>query len=129
MTEIFALVQVYQDYDYVEGVKLLATFPTKQEGCDRIDEMQKERHATWLQKEAYVDDFVDKIEDPPDTTYLEWKAHLKENYPCLCGRYIMPKDFKKSLRQLLKGRYCNLEGFDPPIVKPDCNNLFVLKIK
>jgi hypothetical protein len=124
----FAVIRVDQDYDYVEGAECIAAFPTEQEANDLVQKMKDERDASWKQKMEYVEEFVDNI-NPPETDYQGWVEYLKQ-YP-FGGRYVMPQNFKNHLKGYLRTHHylVELDGYDPPSIILEWNNLFVVEIK
>ena len=125
---MFAVIQVFQDFDYVEGAECIDIFSTQQEASDLIREIKSEKISAWKQRTDYIDQFVASL-DLPQTDYEGWLKYLNKFFPP-DARYILPQDFKKELTFYLREHHLvKLEGYDPPPVIFDNNNLFVVEIK
>ena len=121
----FIIVQVYQDYDYVEGVGYIKSFPTEEEANTFIQEKREEQDAACKARRDYIEKWVDLIECP-ETDYHGWKEYLKQYHP-FGARYVFPKDFKKELKGYLRTHPAKLEGYDPPQANFNWDNLFVVE--
>jgi hypothetical protein len=128
----FAVIKAYQDYDYLEGLECVISFPTEQEAKDYIKSKEDDRMAAFKRRDAYVEQFVAGI-NPPDTqpqfmiytnkfsfgcnvTQENFKPFLKVylSQHCLDGEYLR-KNFKE------------FENYYPSAFLP-YENLFVVEI-
>ena len=127
----FIVVQVDQDYDYVQGVDYIDSFATEDEAKNYIKTKQELAKETGLKRINYIDEYVNKIE-VPDTDYHGWVEFLKE-FPF--WSYVYPKDFKKQLKcYLYQNHTVKLEEYDPPEKEwseahAASVNLFIVEIK
>lgn len=129
MTErkpIYAVIRVDQYYDDVEGAECLASFPTREEAEKHVQEIKDERDRLYRENQAYIDRFVEAIE-VPKTDYAGWVAFLKQ-FSFFGDRYILPQDFKYTMKSYLREQVPPLAGFNPPPVKHGFNNLFVVVV-
>jgi hypothetical protein len=137
---MFAVIQVWQDYDYVSGAECVKSFKTEKEANDLIEERSRASDASWKAKEEYVDRFLQGIPEPPKrqegvNQYDEWKKYAES-----FGRYCEPRHYSSlgEIRQQIRNRLLSepkeafkdapsLKGFDPPETSY-CGNLFVVEI-
>ena len=89
----FIVVRVDQNYDYVEGVRYIRSFPTEEEANAFIQEKNEEHKSAWRSKMDYIDAWVDALE-LPQTDRHGWLEYLKQ-YQI---RDSSPQDFKKNLK-------------------------------
>ena len=127
----FIVVQVDQDYDYVQGVDYIDSFATEDEAKNYIKIKQELANETGLKRIKYIDDYVDKIEIP-ETDYNGWVEFLKK-FPF--WSYVLPQNFKQQLKSYLyQHTLVKLEGYDPPEKEwseahAASLNLFIIEIK
>lgn len=125
----FIVVRVDQNYDYVEGVNYIDSFPTEDAANAFVQEKNDEQNSAWRARLDYIEQWVDEIEPPENTDYNGWKSYL-EQYHTFGGRYVMPKDFKKELKEYLRTHHSvKLEGYDPPSADFRWNGLHIVEIK
>jgi len=123
----FIVVQVDQDYDYVEGVRYIASFPTEDAADAFIQEKNEEQNAKWRARLDYIEQWVDAIE-VPETDYHGWVEYLKQYHP-FGAMYVFPKDFKKELKGFLRTHHsATIEGYNPPPADHRWNGLHVVEI-
>ena len=124
---MYAIIEVYLNYDYVEGVECAETFDTKEEAESKLKQIKDSISDAQKKRSEYIDEWVDEIE-LPETDYQGWVEYLKQFHP-FGAMYVFPKDFKRGLKSYLR-TYTNakLEGYDPPpcVLSRD---LYVVEIK
>lgn len=124
----FIVVQVDQDYDYVEGVRHIASFPTEDAADAFKQEKEEEQNAKWRARLDYIEQWVDAIE-LPETDYHGWVEYLKQYHP-FGARYVFPKDFKKNLKGYLKTHHSAIiDGYNPPLADFKWSGLHIVEIK
>lgn len=123
----FAVIDVDQSYDYVEGLRCLATFLTEQEANDHFQMLTDQANAANLAKMQYIEKFVDAIELPEGVDYLGWLEFLKQYHP-FGQSYTYPKNFKNELKSYLMHYTFEFKGYDPPSIYRHWTNIFVIEI-
>jgi hypothetical protein len=122
----WAVVQVEQDHDNVEGVECLATFSTEQEAHVEMQRRRDDSRYALVKHNAYISEFVDKIE-LPDTNYAGWLAFLETLGIC---RHWEKRCFRENYSLHLRtGGATPLAGFKPPPLPKSSRGLFVMEIK
>lgn len=124
----FAVIELDQSYELVEGAKCIKGNLTEQEANDLVKKMKDQEAVSWKQREDYLKEFVNNIDIPENLGYQGWKEFIKQFFGPNC-RYVFPKDFQKELIGYLRTYHLELEGYDPPIVPYWPVNLFVVEIK
>lgn len=125
----FIVVKVETDYDYVEDVFYVEKFKTKEEAVKFISDRKEKQNSDWSARCKYVEQWVDAIE-LPETDYNGWKEFLKTwNAFCHPDRYIRRKDFKNQFKDYLMKYSFKFEGYNPPEVNFNSNNLFIIEVK
>ena len=126
----FIVVQANVDYDYVESVSYVASFPTYVAADIFIQEKKAEQNRDRLARFEYIEKWVDAIEIP-ETDYEGWMKFLDQwdNFM----RNKNPQNFKKELKAFLRTsnhRFNNhyFNQYDPPSADFRCNNLFIVEI-
>ena len=130
MMNKFIVVEVILDCDHVEGLELKASFKSKEEAENYIQQEKDKNQASWEVRKKYVSDYVDNITYPEDNTvafYLKNKYNYN-HYSCSCSQSELLEGFKN---QLLAYSYTlrRPKDFNPPPVYFFANNLFVLEVK
>lgn len=124
----FVIVQVDQDYDYIEGVNFVDVFKTEEEAVAYIlnaENKDKESHRIFAK---YVDEWVDSIKILKTDNYNEWKEFVNK-YMCCFAPAFKEEGFKEELRIYLKSRsITKLKGFNPPKCTHDGYNLFIVEV-
>jgi hypothetical protein len=127
-SKMFALIKVDRDYDCIDNVECLGSFPTEQEALDLKKKIQDKCLLSFSEWQRYIDKYVDDIE-VPKTDYEGWIQFL--NKFGFARRHISPVDFKSSFKSYLKN-YCaavKLQDFNPPKRILGYEDLFVVEIK
>ena len=126
---MFSVIEVFMDYDYVEGVQHVQSFSTEEEAQQHIEKLKKQESDKFQKYKTYIEEYVDKIE-LPDLTGSNWFSiwdEFKKPYPC--GFNSTPKDFHENLKSslIINGYKINKDDFSPP---PRMRNreLFVVEI-
>jgi len=123
----FIVVQVDQDYEFVEGVRHIKSFSTKDEADKFVKEKKEENLTAWQARLDYIEQWVDAL-DLPETDYNGWKEYLVQYHPF--GKiYVTPKYFKKNLKGYLRTHHSvTIEGYNPPLADPKYNGLHIIEI-
>lgn len=126
----FIVVQVDQDYDYVEGVRYIASFPTEEAANAFKQEKEEEQNVKWRARFDYIEKWVDAIKLPENIDYKSWCKYLGEYHPFSAKPMkVSPQDFHKELKGYLRTYHSvTLEGYDPPAADFKWNGLHVVKI-
>lgn len=124
---IWAIVEIFQDYDYVESVECVCTVPTEKDGLKYIENLQSENTQKYLDRQKYIYDYVDNL----NADYLELlKQH--EEFKCLAEKTLFHSvgKFEDYLKHHLKTHFYDikLENYDPPKFSFR-GSLFVVEIK
>ncbi|RDJ35583.1 MAG: hypothetical protein DWQ19_12260 [Crenarchaeota archaeon] len=121
---MYAVIKVNQpDGEYVEGLECIGVYPTEPEAQALIETLKKEASDSYAAKKQYVQDFVDKLPEPP-VTIKEWEEYLaqfkwRDSMGNLHQLYLLttsPMHFKRDLAWTLMTYNLEWEGFDPPKV-------------
>jgi hypothetical protein len=131
---MFVVVRVHQDYDYVEKLEYVKSCDTEDEAKGWIAEKMEECRILWKARDEYVDKYMESIEDPPKMGYNDWCEYLKQ-FGMRPG-YIHQGNFKERLKSDLKRAQWNVckkvKDFDPPFNPPPThsypNDLYVMEI-
>lgn len=111
----FAVIHVDRDYDFIDGVECLFTSETEAESETFMEKKKEEIESTWIAREKYIEDFVDKIEIPENLSYQEWMKFLSKDFIFLTRDSCTTTNFKKQLKNAMRNGYGkNLESFNPP---------------
>lgn len=129
--ENFIVVQVDQNYDYVEGVRYIARFSTEDAANAFIQEKNEEQDVKWKKRIDYIEQWVDSIQLPEDIDYNSWFQYLEKYHPFSASpTKVSPKDFHKDLKGYLRIHHSvTIEGYDPPLADFQWNGLHVVEIK
>lgn len=119
---MWAVLEVDQDYDCVNGIECICTVSTEENGFAYIKEAEKQNTANFLTREKYVDDYVNSL-DEDVLKKLKKKAEFKH-----LDQKVAP--FKDCFKLFLKNNHykIELENYNPPEFKW-VGNLFVVEIK
>jgi hypothetical protein len=129
----YAIIQVWQCYDDIEGVECVDSFDTKKECNKIIKSMTDKRDAEWKKRFDYIEKYVDDFEIPKihytNWNYDNWKKYLLQIHWCLANGSVDTKNFKDQLKMYIRGGTCmNLKDFNSPDYS-EMGQLFVVKLK
>ena len=129
----YAVIRVNQNYDYVESVECLITFPEKESAYKYVQDLQKEIRDFWDRHSKYVKDFVHGLEIP--INYPDWRSFMEQLIPkpnISFNTFIhFPDVFRRDLCHYFITYKPTFGGFNPPSSKFDGwlpSELFVVKL-
>jgi len=129
---MFALVQVGQDYDYVESLDCLGCYDTVEAAAEvkrQIEEADAARHKQYIE---YINHYVDAMYVPETVPgdmvlFHQWCEFVKSLNLRECHS---PIDFRKRLKQDLatSGYQIPLADYNPP-PRVGCRTMRIMELK
>lgn len=113
----WAVVLVDVDYDYVCGVKCIATYQTEEAATKHIRLRKEFTQKNNLIRHNYIKGYVNKIDVPERISHADWMTFLS-HYPVFKGResFVSPSTFHEKLFH-----YLDMYLVVPPAGMPDYN--------
>ena len=123
----FIVVKVDQNYDYVEDVRYIASFPTEHAAQAFVKEKKEEQDEKWRARRDYIEQWVNTI-TLPETDAQGWKEFLQPFHP-FGERGMFRQFFHQELKNYLRTYHSvKLEGYNPPIADWRWDGLHVVHI-
>jgi hypothetical protein len=130
---MFIVVQVQQDFDYVEGVEFIAKFDKIAEAYEFIQVNKESSYKQYLKREKYISGYVDAINLPEGLDYYGKKQYLENSLPfnfiCISWDNIK-QELKRNLinTRILPKVTDAFKDYNPPNFPLNWDNTFVLEI-
>jgi hypothetical protein len=118
---------VADDFSYIEYIDFVASFASKEDATNFIDQAGKHIAKCVKEKMDYTGTFVDNI-NIPDAHFYDW---LHENVKFRNGwQYgtTNKNNFKDKIGNYLREGSAKMDGYDPPEIE-QTKGLFVVEIK
>lgn len=127
--KLFVVIDVEQNYDYVENARCVAAYRTQEDAerlVARLKEMKDKSHLDFTE---YVKKFVADIEMPVAPNYEQWQEFVKKaQNTTWFSTFITTATFRKDMEGFLyKGYKPGLPNYNPPEVIHKYQNLFVVE--
>lgn len=151
----FAVIQVFQDCDYVEDVICLATFHLESEALAFVEDKKEAVNDSYFARREYIENYVDENitipvidyqkcqnyensispfgspSDLPKIDYQKWQEFKRPFAPFGSTYRITPDNFIAELKNFLINNKAPeiLVNFNPPAIIYGMHNLFVVEIQ
>ncbi len=138
---LYAIIAAYQeDYQNADSLRCITTRPTKQEAEDVVRDIKEQNKADIIAREAYVDDYVSKLEIPEEPgekcdAFFEMFPFLQQSFVknYFMNNFHHPQAWRFEVSiQLKRGHECKDPQYSPPrrfLTTDENEDLFVVEIK
>lgn len=111
---MFAVVQVFQDYDYVEGVECVKVFRSEQECYDYIQDISRKSQEAFAKRNEYTLQYIAEKCQP--FKYERWEKFKSRFHPLLASCVDRTNFVPVLCNELMRTSYLpdSCKDYDPP---------------
>lgn len=124
---MFAVIEVDSDYDYINGLECIKTFPSEAEAQKFIDDAREIRDNSYRIRSNYIDEYIKSFEFEDIDNHEDWLKFLSQ-FPGIDIIMTHKGNFHSKLRDYIGNRYTP-PGFNPPDVITFGTCLHIVEIK